>query len=40
MKKDKIVLKDETEIEIESGASLGSIRIKFPNKTDMVSTWD
>lgn len=40
MNKDKMILKDKTEIELEAGASLGAIQILSPSKSDMVSVWD
>lgn len=40
MNKDKIILANNYEIEIESGASLSDIRIVSDTKYDMVSTWD
>ena len=38
--KDKIVLKNGTEIEIEAGASIGNIPVIFDSKTAMIETWD
>jgi hypothetical protein len=38
--KDKIVLKNGIEIEIEAGASINNIPIIFDSKTAMVETWD
>lgn len=38
--KDKLILKNETEIEIESGASLSDIRVVSDTKADMIATWD
>ena len=38
--KDKIALKNGTEIEIEAGASIGNIPVIFDSKTAMVETWD
>lgn len=38
--KDKLILKNGKEIEIESGASLSDIRVLSDTKSDMVSTWD
>ena len=38
--KDKIILSNNYEIEIESGASLSDIRVIFETKYDMVSLWD
>lgn len=40
MSKDKLILKDGTEIELETGASLGAIGVLSENKTAMVATWD
>lgn len=40
MKKDKLILKNGTEIEIESGASLSDIHVLSNTKADMVSKWD
>lgn len=40
MGKDKIVLKDRTEIELESGASLGLIQVVSKNKNEMISIWE
>ena len=37
--KDKLILKDGTEIELESGASLGGISVLFPNMQAMVDAW-
>lgn len=38
--KDKIVLSNNQEIEIESGASLSDIRVVSDTKVDMLATWD
>ncbi len=38
--KDKLILKNETKIEIESGASLSDIRVVSDTKYDMIATWD
>ena len=38
--KDKMILKDGTTVELESGASLGNMQVVFPDKTSMVETWD
>lgn len=38
--KDKLILKNETEIEIESGASLSDIRVVLGTKYDMISAWE
>lgn len=40
MSKDKLVLKDNTGIELETGASLGALTAVFPNKLAMVAAWD
>lgn len=40
MNKDKIILSNDYEIEIESGASLSDIRVVSDTKYDMISTWD
>lgn len=40
MSKDKIILSNNYEIEIESGASLSDVRIISDTKYDMLSTWD
>ena len=37
---DKLILKDGSEINIESGASLSSIGVISATKADMISTWD
>ena len=38
--KDKLILKDGTTVELESGASLGSMQVVFSDKASMVETWD
>lgn len=38
--KDKLILNDQTEIEIESASSLSDIRVISETKYDMISTWD
>ncbi len=40
MNKDKIILSNNYEIEIESGASLSDIRVVSDTKYDMLSVWD
>lgn len=40
MNKDKLIIKDGTEIELETGASLGSLGVLSTDKAVMVSTWD
>lgn len=38
--KDKLILSNNTEIEIESGSSLSDMKIISETKYDMISTWD
>ncbi len=38
--KDTLVLKNGTELQLESGASLTDMRVLFPTKQDMIATWD
>lgn len=38
--KDRLVLKDLTEIELETGGSLGNLGVLFPDKAAMAATWD
>lgn len=38
--KDILVLADGTNVELESGASLGSMKVVFSDKASMVETWD
>lgn len=40
MKKDKLILKNGTEIEIESASSLSDVRVVSETKYDMISVWD
>lgn len=40
MNKDKLIMKDGTEIELETGAGLGSLGVLSTDKAAMVSTWD
>ena len=40
MNKDKLMLKDETVVEMESGASLSDIKVVSDNKAAMVELWD
>lgn len=40
MNKDKLIIKDGTEIELETGASLGILGVLSTDKAAMVSTWD
>lgn len=39
MAKDKIILNDNTMIEIEAGSSLDNLQIISPEKETMISTW-
>lgn len=40
MNKDKLIMKNGTEIELETGASLGNLSVLSTDKASMVSTWD
>lgn len=40
MSKDKIVLKDKTEIELEAGASLSGLKVISASKADMIDVWN
>lgn len=40
MKKDKIILKDNTTIELESGASISNIRVAAVDRAGMLSNWE
>jgi hypothetical protein len=40
MNKDKLILKDETVVEMESGASLSDIKVVSDNKAAMMELWD
>lgn len=40
MNKDTLVLKDETIIELEAGASLGALQVLSADRAAMVATWD
>lgn len=40
MKKDKLVLNNGVEIELEAGASLSNIRIKSSDRSAMLSVWE
>ena len=39
MEKDLIILKDGTELELESASSLGDIRILFADKNSLMDAW-
>lgn len=38
--KNKLVLNDNTEIEIENGSSIGDLLVLSETKYDMIATWD
>lgn len=38
--KDKLILKNNMEIELESGSSLSDMRVRSDTKYDMISIWD
>lgn len=38
--KNKLVLNDNTEIEIENGSSIGDLLVLSETKQDMIATWD
>lgn len=40
MNKDKLVLKNGTEIELEAGANLGALQVKATDRAAMLETWD
>lgn len=40
MSKDKLILANQSEIEIESASSLSDIKVISETKYDMISTWD
>lgn len=40
MKKDKLILKNGTIVELETGASLNNIGVVFENKESMISIWN
>lgn len=40
MSKDTLVLKDETIIELEAGASLGALQVLSAGKAAMLATWE
>lgn len=40
MDKDTLVLKDGTAVELEAGASLGSLQVVSADKAGMVGVWD
>ena len=40
MNKDKMILKDNTTIEIEAGASLSNVQVAAADRAGMVETWE
>lgn len=40
MNKDKLILKNGAEIELEAGASLGALRVVSADRTAMLATWE
>ena len=36
---DKMILKDNTEIELQAGGSLSAVAVKFDSKDDMLQAW-
>ena len=40
MEKRKMVLKDGTELTLEAGSSLGSIRVVYANKEELAADWE
>lgn len=36
---DKMILKDNTEIKLQAGASLSAVTVKFDSKDDMLQAW-
>lgn len=38
--KDKLFLKDNTSVELESNSSLSNLTVLFPDKTNLVEFWD
>ena len=40
MNKDKLILKDHTIIELETGADLSNLSVMFHNKKEMMAVWD
>jgi hypothetical protein len=39
MNKDKLILKNEAEIELEAGASLGALQVASVDRAAMLATW-
>lgn len=40
MNKDKLILKDHTIIELETGADLSNLSVMFHNKKEMMAAWE
>jgi len=40
MNKDVLILHDNTEVELESGASLGALQVLTADKAAMIAVWD
>lgn len=40
MNKDKLILKNGAEIELEAGASLGALQVLSADRTAMLATWE
>ena len=40
MAKDKLILHDNTEIELETGASLGALQVLSPDRLAMIKVWE
>lgn len=40
MNKDKMILKDYTEIELEAGASLGALQVASADRAEMLAKWE
>lgn len=40
MNKDKLILKNEAEIELEAGASLGALQVLSADRAAMLATWE
>ena len=40
MSKDKLILKNNMEVELEAGASLGALQVVSADRTAMLATWE
>ena len=40
MNKDKLILKNEAEVELEAGASLGALQVLSADRAAMLATWE